>query len=209
MLVINTDPSDLRPAGVVVYNKELFVSDPVSSRIKVYNASTMAATPLRSFATSNPGLLDYDREGFLWMMDVVQKKLIRFSTGGTVQAQSITFPATVIPTSFCVDKVKDRILVTNNGEDQNVLIYSGIFDTPRQTATFGYTGGINSGTAGAMAPLKFCEPKMGRHRFRGQYFCRKHLADGRRLSGEIPCHRCVAMAAQWADFYRHRRNKSR
>ena len=52
MLVINTDPSDLRPAGVVVYNKELFVSDPVSSRIKVYNASTMAATPLRSFATS-------------------------------------------------------------------------------------------------------------------------------------------------------------
>jgi hypothetical protein len=159
MLVVNTDGSELRPTGVVIYNNELYVSDPIAGRVKVYNASTMSQTPVRSFSIANVGLLDVDRLGFIWMLDTVQKKLIRFSTTGAIQSQSITFPSGVIPTSFCVDKVNDRILVTNNGNDQNVLIYGNIFSTPSQTSTFGNTGGINSGTPGAMGALKFSEPK--------------------------------------------------
>ena len=158
MLVINTDTSDLRPSGVVVYSNELFVSDSIAEEIKVYNATTMSSTPVRVFPIANPGLLDYDSLGFLWMLDTVQKKLIRFNTAGVIQSQSITFPAQVTPTGFCLDRVNNRILVTNNGNDQNVLIYTSIYSTPTQTATFGNTGGINSGIAGAMAPLKFSEP---------------------------------------------------
>lgn len=158
MLVINTDSSKTRPSGVVVYNNELFVSDPIAGEIKVYNATTMSSTPVRVFSIANPGLLDNDSLGFLWMLDTVQKKLIRFNTAGVIHSQSITFPAQVTPTGFCVDKVNDRIFVTNNGIDQNVLIYTNIYSTPTQTATFGNTGGINSGIAGAMAPLKFSEP---------------------------------------------------
>ena len=144
---------------MVIYNGELYVSDPVTNLIKVYNASTMSQTPVRSFSIANVGLLDFDRQGFIWMLDTVQKKLIRFSATGEIQSQSITFPSGIVPTSFCVDKTNDRILVTNNGDDQNVLIYTGIFGTPSQTSTFGNLGGINSGTAGAIAPLKFSEPK--------------------------------------------------
>ena len=159
MLVVNSATAPASPTGVVFYNDELYVSDPNTGQVKVYNASTMSPTPVRSFTFANVGLLDYDSLGFLWMLDTVQKKLIRFSTTGAIQSQSITFPSNVVPTSFCVDKTNDRILVTNNGNDQNVLIYTRILDTPSQTSTFGNTGGINSGTAGAVAPLKFSEPK--------------------------------------------------
>ena len=159
MLIVNSSASEATPTGVLVLNNELYVSDPVAGQIKVYDASTMSQTPVRSLAIANVGLLDYDSQGFIWMLDTVQKKLIRFSATGEIQSQSITFPSGIVPTSFCVDKTNDRILVTNNGNDQNVLIYTGIFGTPAQTSTFGNTGGINSGTAGAIAPLKFSEPK--------------------------------------------------
>ncbi len=157
-LVVNSG-AGYPPTGIVVYNGELYVSDPNTGRIRVYNASTMSQNPVRSFVIANVGLLDYDRLGFIWMLNTVQKKLIRFSKTGAMQSQSITFPSNVVPTAFCVDKVNDRILVTNNGNDQNVLIYTNIFGTPLKTSTFGNTGGINSGTAGAIAPLKFSEPK--------------------------------------------------
>ena len=158
MLVVDSSASERIPTGVVVYNNELYVSDPIAGQIKVYNATTMSATPVRSFTVANPGLLDYDRLGFIWMLDVVQKKLIRFSTMGVLQPQSITVSSGVTPTAFCVDKVNDRILITNNGADQNVLMYTSIIGTPTQTSTFGATGGINSGVVGVIAPLKFSEP---------------------------------------------------
>ena len=159
MLIVNSSASEATPTGVLVLNNELYVSDPVAGQIKVYDASTMSQTPVRSLALVNVRLLDYDSQGFIWMLDTVQKKLIRFSTTGEIQPQSITFPSNVVPTSFCVDKTNDRILVTNNGNDQNMLIYTSIFGTPSQTSTFGNLGGINSGAAGAIAPLKFSEPK--------------------------------------------------
>ena len=159
MLVVDSGTLDLLPTGVIVYANQLYVSDPISGTIKVYDATTMSATPVLSFSISNPGPLDYDRLGFIWMLDKVQKKLIRFSTSGVLQSQFIIFPAAVTPTSFCVDKINDRILVTNNGVAQNILIYTSIFGIPTQTATFGTTNGINSGTVGVIAPLKFSEPK--------------------------------------------------
>jgi hypothetical protein len=159
MLIVDAGPSELTPTGVLVLNNELYVSDPISGSVKVYNAATMSATPVRTWNVANPGLLDSDRFGFIWMLDTTRKKLIRFSKTGALQAQSIDFSAALMPTAFCVDKVKDRILVTNNGAAQNVLIYSNIHRKPSLTSTFGKTGGINSGTPGVIGPLKFSEPK--------------------------------------------------
>ncbi len=158
MLVIATNSSEILPSGIVILNNELYVSEPFSGQIKVYNASTMSSIPLRSFAIAHPGLLDRDRLGFIWMLDKVQKKLVRFNTGGVLQSQAVDFPSGVIPKGFCLDRVNDRILVTNSGIDQNILVYTNIFTTPIQPATFGATGGIHSGVAGAIAPLKFSEP---------------------------------------------------
>lgn len=158
MLVIDSSTSSLLPAGVIVYNDELYVSDPNSGKIKVYNAITMSSTPVRSFSIPNPGLLDFDRLGYIWMLDKQQRKLIRFSTTGVLQPQSITLPVDVGPTGFCLDKINDRVLVSNDGVAQNILIYTSIFTTAVQSSTFGITNGINSGTVGVIAPLKLSEP---------------------------------------------------
>jgi hypothetical protein len=144
---------------VLVLNNELYVSDPIAGKIKVYDATSMSSTPARTFPAANPGLLDHDRAGYIWMLDIVQKKLVRFSTEGALQSQVINFPPDVIPTAFCVDKVNDRIFVANNGPAQNVLIYSGLARKSPQLSTFGLPRGINGGTASAIAPLKFSEPK--------------------------------------------------
>ncbi len=159
MLIVSADSSETMPTGVLVYGNELYVSDSVAGNIKVYNATTLSATPVRTFSVVNPGLLDHDRLGLLWMLDVPGHKLIRFAPDGTLQPQVILLDPGIIPTAFCVDKVNDRILLANNGDDQNILIYSNILTTPTLTDTFGTTGGINSGTVGLIAPLKFCEPK--------------------------------------------------
>lgn len=145
--------------GIVVLNNELYVSDKQKKTIKVYNATTMNPTMLRELTVGNNGLLDYDSQGNIWCLDVTEQKLIRFLPSGTLLSQQVIFPANIKATSFCIDKVNNRILVTNNGIDQNIVIYTNIFSNPVQTATFGLTGGINSGVMGEVSPLKFSEPK--------------------------------------------------
>lgn len=161
-LVVKLDPNDddVTPLkGIVVLNNELYVSDKLTNTIKVYNAATMESNIVREFPIAQSGLLDYDSQGNLWCLDVTLQKTVRFSPTGTLLSSQIIFPANIKPTAFCLDKTNDRILVTNNGADQNILIYTNIFATPTQTATFGQTGGINSGVMGEVAPLKFSEPK--------------------------------------------------
>ena len=161
-LIINsntTNSSGSPLKGLIVVNNELYVSDNQSNTIKVYSAATMSSTVIRELSVGSSGLLDYDSQGNLWLLDITQQKIIRFSPSGTLMTQQIIFPSAVKATSFCIDKVNNQILVTNNGVDQNVLIYNNIFFSPAQTATFGQTGGINSGTMGEVAPLKFSEPQ--------------------------------------------------
>lgn len=157
MLLVSTDEKGLN--GVVVYNNELYVSDAGAENIKVYNATTMNDVPVRSFSVGSGGLMDYDSQGNIWMLDTQKQKLIRFSIAGVVLPQQIVFPSNVEATAFCIDKTNNRILVTNNGIDQNVLIYTNILTNPVQTSTFGIKGGINAGVQGEIAPLKLSEPK--------------------------------------------------
>lgn len=146
-------------SGVLVLKGELYVSEPNTGMILVYDAQTMSANVVRSFTLTNTGLLAADRTDYLWHLDTVQKHIIRLSPVGFVQVQSIDLPADVVPTAFCVDAAHDRIMVANNGADQNILIYSDILGVPNLTGTLGATKGINSGTPGVIGPLKFSEPR--------------------------------------------------
>ena len=157
MLMVSTN--DLGINGVLVYNNELYVSDVGAAAIKVYNATTMSDVVVRALSVGSAGVMDFDSKGNLWVLDQTQQKLVCFTTTGTILPQQIIFPASVKATSFCVDKVNDRILVTNNAIDQNILIYTNIFNQPTQSSTYGATGGINSGVSGEVAPLKFSTPK--------------------------------------------------
>ncbi len=161
-LIVNTDATDLSGTplnGVVVLNNELYVSDKLTNSIKVYNAATMSATVVRTLSVGYSGLLDYDSQGNIWLLDTIQQKIVCFSPTGVLQTPQITLPVAKKATAFCIDKVNNKVLVANNGIDQNILIYTSIFSNPAQTSTMGLTGGINAGLMGEVAPLKFSEPK--------------------------------------------------
>jgi Secretion system C-terminal sorting domain len=156
-LVVSTDTLGLN--GVVVFNNELYVSDKYSNTIKVYNATSMDSTVVRTLAIGYSGLLDYDSEGNLWVLDIEQQKVVRFSPMGALQEQQIVWTENIVGTSFCVDKFNDRILLSNNGVDQNILVYNFIFSNPVLSSTIGTTGGIHANIMGEVMPLKFSEPK--------------------------------------------------
>jgi uncharacterized protein YuzE len=154
-----TDFYDITLNGITIFNKELYVSDKFTNTIKVYDAETMDTAVVRTISIGYNGLLDYDSQGNVWCLDIAEQKIVCFSPAGVIQTQQIILPTNKKATAFCVDKINDRILIANNGIDQNILVYSNIFDNPIQTSTFGLTGGVNSGTMGEIAPLKFSEPK--------------------------------------------------
>lgn len=56
------------------------------------------------------------------------------------------------PTALCVDN-QGRLMVAENGPDQNIRIYD-LAGEPKLVSTFGTKGGILSGTIGEVGPLK-------------------------------------------------------
>jgi hypothetical protein len=151
------------PTGLCVDNGELFVADPNNGgSIKVYNTASLRRTPVRGWSMTRPGQLAVDSAGYLWMLRVRDSvnapEIIRFSKTGVMHSQRIDFVDSLVPQCFGVDARRNRILVSNDGPAQNVLIYTNITTTPQLSSTFGATGGINSGTPGQVAPLKFNGP---------------------------------------------------
>jgi hypothetical protein len=147
------------PLGLAVRNGELYIADPQGSCIRVYDA--MGTIQKRTWAVSDPGQLQFDRSGNLWMLQRANRTLVRYSTTGSLLAQSVVLDATKVPTGFGLDPSSDRMLIANDGIDQNILIYTNITTTPVASGTFGVTGGIFSGTGatiGTYGPQRFNRP---------------------------------------------------
>ncbi len=160
-LVVSTGVNAKPVVGLAFNNNEIYAVDSNTNRIKVYNATTMSATVVRSWAITDPGKISIDSAGCIWMLQPTNKKLVRYSKTGVLQSQSITFGAAIKPRGFGIDPVLNRILVANDGVDQNILIYTGITTTPVANGTFGVTGGILAGTGpliGTVGPLRFNRP---------------------------------------------------
>ena len=148
-----------KPVGLAVYNNEMYSAE-ADGKIRVYNANTMSLIAVRSWTITDPGALEVDAAGYLWMLQPSTKKLIRYSTTGALQTQQINL-ASYLPTGFGIDKTNNRVYVANNNADQNVLIYNSITTTPAYSGTFGVTGGIFAGsgaTIGTTGPLRFNHP---------------------------------------------------
>jgi hypothetical protein len=159
MLVVNSSAANL--TGIAIYKNEIFVADAKNDSVKVYDKTTMASLPLRNFHfTDGIGQLSADNKGCIWMLQNSLKKIIRFSiTNGTIQSQEIAFPAEVEPSTFFVDTIQNRILVADNGINQNIRIYTDIYNSPICTSFFGAQNGILSGVAGKYEPLKLFDIK--------------------------------------------------
>jgi len=151
------------PNGLAVYNNELFVSDPTNDTIKVYNTSNLTTIPIRKFKVPRVGLLSPDNQGGMWMLQPEDAnnpaKIIRFAmSDGALLPQQIIFPEGVKPTAFQFDIKHSRILVTDNGINQNIRIYSDVYTGPTLSSTFGIQYGMLSGIPGEVGPLKFSNP---------------------------------------------------
>lgn len=155
MMVVDTGANAL--VGIALSGNEIFVSDTKDNSVRVYNKTTMSSVALRKFIfASGVGQLSADNSGGIWMYQANTKKIIRFSaTSGEILPQEISFPeATIVPTAFFVDSKRNRILVADNGINQNIRIYSDMLTLPVFSSTFGEQYGILSGIQGKYGPLK-------------------------------------------------------
>ena len=159
---VNTAPekTDASIKGLAASDTQLFVANPYSSEIDVYNCGTMAKTG--SWPMSNPAQMTYDAtSSSLWIVQskdsTGQSKILHFSITGQAFGTAIVLPAGAVPSGVCVTP-DGRLLVADSGEANQILVYGSLNSRPELMNTFGIKGGIYSGVPGRVGPLKFCDP---------------------------------------------------
>ncbi|MBW4672203.1 MAG: hypothetical protein KME60_33490 [Cyanomargarita calcarea GSE-NOS-MK-12-04C] len=149
MLIVSTKSA---VTGLAIAGGELYVSDPNSNRIRVYNTEM---EELRSFAVANPGKIAIDKQKNLWIIQQKKNekkgKVLHYSALGKQLPQTV--PDVVEPTAIAIDN-QNRLLVAENNKRQQILIYN-ITNKPVKVGTFGTEGGIYSGIPGEVGNLKF------------------------------------------------------
>ena len=152
--------------GLAATDERLFVSDPVSSKIRVFDAETMA--PITEVSVAKPGALAAAPDGSVWAVSAGgggAPKLLHFRLDASPKPlpDSITLPPTMRPTALCIDHCGE-IWVADDGPDQNVKVYARVrqdasgMNTPRYRVarTFGVRGGVLAGPVpGRVGPLRF------------------------------------------------------
>ncbi len=150
MLIVSTSSPI---AGLAIAGNELYVSDRAANRIRVYNSETLRE--LRNWKCTRPGAIAADSQGNLWIIQAKDSshaaKISYYSKTGTFLSKEIA--GIDAPTAIALDN-QNRLLVTENGPRQQVLIYN-ISGEPALAGTLGTEGGIYSGTPGEIGDLKF------------------------------------------------------
>lgn len=143
--------------GLVIYKNEIFASDYINNKIKVYDINTLSK--IREFNFNKPKRLTADSNGNLWIIeDEEQPRIREFSSTGKDLNVAITFAPGVKPVDVAYNSVLDRLLVADNGPDRNIKFYdlNNISGNPTNiSSNLGAVGGIYSGTRGEYAPKKF------------------------------------------------------
>ncbi len=140
--------------GLATAHGLLYASDKAANKVHVYNTTTMKE--IRNFAVSNPGNIAIDKQGNLWIIQNKNgsnpAKIGHYSPAGKQLHGVITGVAE--PTAIAVDN-KGRLLVADNSQRQQVLIYNISTSKPKQVDTFGVKGGIYAGKPGEIGDFKF------------------------------------------------------
>ncbi|WP_165227550.1 hypothetical protein [Aquisphaera insulae] len=151
------DKADL--AGLAADDRRVYASNPRDGRIEVLDAETMKT--VARWPVDRPGPIALDAAGGLWVLRKGEgsraSSVIRLDPDGRPSPRTIELPAGTVPTSLAIDP-KGRLLVADDGPDQDILFYEDILRSPRPAGSFGAKGGIYSGTPGAVGPLKFNRP---------------------------------------------------
>ena len=149
MLIVSTKK---QVTGLATQEGELYVSDPATNQIRVYNTETMQE--LRSFSVASPEQITVDRQGNLWIIQSKNRKtparIVHYSKQGNLLPEEID--DVVKPTAIAVTN-QGRLLIAENGPRQQVLIYD-ITKAPVLDSTFGIKGGIYAGIPGEVKDEK-------------------------------------------------------
>lgn len=140
----------------------LYVSDPANKQIKVYDAEKMQLQ--RSWRIERPGAITTNTKGELWAVqngtEERAARLLHLSLEGRSLPDSFELPKEVKPGGICLD-ASGRLMVTDRGPAQQVLVYDTHNVPPLQTGTIGVKGGIFAGRGaeiGRDGPLRFNDP---------------------------------------------------
>ncbi|MBW3623094.1 MAG: DUF4038 domain-containing protein, partial [Armatimonadetes bacterium] len=160
LLVNEVDGSTNAPIqGLWATNDRLYVSDPHTARIRIYNAETMEETGGWGIPRANR--MAMDRKGTLWVIQKGDEKtppqILGLAPQGRVGERRLSLPKGTEPTALAFDP-QGRLLVADNGPNQQILIYSDPLAGTKLVGTFGKKGGIYAGRPGEFGDLKFNAP---------------------------------------------------
>lgn len=151
-------------AGMCADEKRLYVADPNSWRIWVYECETLQL--IDNWRIMQAGPLAMDRSGAVWLLtrlEGMQPHFRRFAPDGMTLGSLVLQDCTA-PTSFCLSR-EGKAYVFDDGPDQQVRVYDvskymrkdddNAARPATSMASIGLKGGIHSGVPGAFGDGKF------------------------------------------------------
>jgi hypothetical protein len=156
-LVVAEVPEHSKAAlpGVCADERRLYVADPTSSQIKVYDTSTMQL--VGSWNTDKTGPLALDSVGRVWMLqaksDNNPPQLVCFDVRGADRPLVFPFAPTIEPIAFCFS-ADGHLIVADDSAAQQIRIFTVRGPKLVETGAFGENGGIASGKPGVFADRK-------------------------------------------------------
>lgn len=148
--------------GLCATESELFVSVRREGVVRVYDAETMAEK--RAWRVPRPDRMALDGGGTLWLLLAPEDEktgpwsLAGFDADGRERAR-LTFDAAVRPGDVAVD-AKGRLLVSDTGASQQILIVEAAAGAPRLCGTFGTPRGLFCGPVpGRVGERRFNRPR--------------------------------------------------
>ena len=168
---LTVDSGGYQLMGLAECDGELFVADPdgpmgdsgqVSPNTSVIDVvPTSLSGVTASWSVPRARTIACDREGDIWVLQQgvsggAGPDVERFTPSGTLLS-SFSFPSGVYPTGLAADPNQDRLLVPDNGPDQDFKWYNY---SGTQIGQIGVTGGYLAGPdPGVIGPDRFVGPR--------------------------------------------------
>ena len=140
--------------GLATVGGELLATD--FDRNLVHVISTARMAEIRTWPIQSPQRIAAAPDGSVWIAQAGAgghgATVSRWSVDGVRAKQQITDIAD--PAAICFD-AHGRLLVADNGPDQQVRVYDDVANQPKLVDTIGEKGGILAGVRGRVGPLRF------------------------------------------------------
>lgn len=156
LVLDEADPKEpARITGLAAGPQRLYAASEGENAIRVIEIATM--TVQAKWPVPRPDRLCLAGDGSLWVLQAGEKagapaRIVHLSAEGKPLPQQVTGVAA--PTALALD-AKGRLLVADNGPDQQVKIFAGLDRKPALVGTLGVKGGVLAGRRGQVGPLRF------------------------------------------------------